>query len=68
MMVRDKLKQICIDKHISLAELGRMYGMETNAFYVKLARNTLKLCDVEKMADQLDCDVVFVDRKTKKIY
>ena len=68
MIIKNKLKQICLDKNMTLAELANMYGMETNAFYVKLNRNTMSFDTVEQIMDVLECDVVFVDRKTKKVY
>lgn len=68
MIIRNKLKQICLDKNMLLSDVAKAYGMGNGAFYVKMSRNTLKFNDVEKMADILDCDIVFVDRKTKKMY
>ena len=68
MIVKNKMKQICIDKNMTLNDLAKIYGMDTKAFYVKLQRNTIKLSDAEKMAECLDCDIVFRDRKTGKLY
>ena len=68
MKVKNKLKQICIEKEMTLADLADKYGMNHNAFYVKLSRNNLRFDTVEQLADCLDCDVAIVDRNTKKVY
>ena len=68
MIIKNKLKQICLDKNMTLAELANMYGMETKAFYVKLNRNSMSFDTAEQIMDVLDCDVVFKDRKTGKEY
>lgn len=68
MIVRNKLRMICLDKNMMLSDVAKKYGITERAFYVKMSRNTMKINDVEKMADALDCDIVFRDRKTGKIY
>lgn len=56
-------------KNISLKALGELHGDSSkNVFYNKLNRDTMKFKEVEKIADLLDCDVVFRDRKTGAIY
>ena len=68
MIIRNKLKQICIDKNMTLKDLSKIHGDNYGTFKNKLGRNTMKFAEVEKFMDELDCDVVFVDRKTKKVY
>ena len=68
MMIRNKLKQICIDREMTLKKLSEIHGDKYGAFKNKLGRNTMKFAEVEKLMDELGCDVVFVDRKTKKVY
>lgn len=68
MIVRKKLRQICLDKDMDLSDVAEKFGITAESFYVKMSRNTMKINDVEKMADALDCDIVFRDRKTGKIY
>lgn len=68
MIIKNTIKHICLDKGFTLADLADKYGMERNAFYVKLCRNTLKFDTVEKIMDVLDCDVQFKDRKSGKVY
>lgn len=56
-------------KHVSLQTLGERHGETSrNVFYNKLSRDTMKFKEVEQIADLLDCDVVFRDRKTGAIY
>ena len=68
MRVSNKLKQICIDRDITLKELSRRHGSLYSTFKNKLGRNTMRFAEVEQLMDELDCDIVFVDRKTKKVY
>lgn len=65
-----KIKQICIEKDIPLRELGTKVGLEPSSFYVKLARKggIVKIEDAEKILDVLGCDLIVVDRETKKVY
>lgn len=68
MMVRDKIKQICIDRGITQKKLSEIHGDLYSTFKNKLGRNTMKYAEVEKLMDELNCDIVFVDRETKKVY
>lgn len=68
MMIRNKIKQICIDRNMTQVQLAEKHGDLYQTFKNKLCRNTMKFSEVEKLMDELDCDIVFVDRKTKKIY
>lgn len=67
-MVRDKIKQICIDRNITQKKLSEVHGDVYQTFKNKLARNSMKFSEVEKLMDELNCDIVFVDRETKKVY
>ena len=68
MKINSKIKQICKAKDMKIADLAVIHGAEPNSFYVKLCRNTMSFSEVEKIMDELDCDIVFVDRKSKKVY
>lgn len=68
MKVSNKLKQICIDRNMTLKDLSKKHGALYSTFKNKLVRNTMKFAEVEQLMDELDCDIVFVDRKTKKVY
>lgn len=63
-----KLKQIMIDKEISGKKMAALVGCPTQTLYNKFSRDTMKYREVERYADLLDCDIVFKDRKTGKMY
>lgn len=68
MIIKNKLKQICIDKNMTLKELSETHGNLYGTFRNKLGRNTLRFSEVETLMNELGCDIVFVDRETKKVY
>lgn len=68
MKVSKKIKQICIDRDITLKQLAEIHGDLYQTFKNKLGRNTMKFAEVEAIMDELGCNVVFVDRKTGKTY
>lgn len=68
MLIANKVKQICAAKGITQKQLSEIHGDLYQTFMNKLGRNTMKFSEVEKIMDELDCDIVFVDRKTKKVY
>ena len=68
MKMNSKIKQICKAKGIKVADIAIKHGDEPTSFYVKICRNTMRFSEVEKIMDELDCDIVFVDRKSKKVY
>lgn len=68
MDISKKIKQICMERDLKIGEFAKLAGYSPNAFYVKLCRNTMSFDDVEKIMDALDVDIVFADRKTKKVF
>lgn len=68
MIVNLKLKQILKDKGMTQKELAELHGSMYGTFKNKMSRNTMKFAEVEKLADELGCDIVFIDRETKKVY
>ena len=66
--VGKKVKMICADRDISIKDLAKKHGALYTTFKSKLSRNTMSFAEVESIMDDLDTDIVFVDRKTKKIY
>lgn len=68
MIVANKVKQICIDRGITQKQLAEIHGDLYQTFMNKLGRNTMRFSEVEKIMNELDCDIVFVDKKTKKVY
>lgn len=66
--IRDKVKQICIERGITQKQLAEVHGDIYQTFKNKMGRNTMKFAEVERLMDELDCDIQFVDRKTKKVF
>lgn len=65
------IKIAMTDKNIKPGALAAALGYDEDkrqVFYNKISRDTMKFEDVEKIADVLGCDVVLVDRITKKLY
>lgn len=69
MSATKQIKKVMIDKNIKSGTLAELFGQkETQTFYNRLSRDTWKYSDVEKIADLLGCDLLFVDRETGKTY
>lgn len=68
MKIANKIKQILIDKGMTQRELADIHGDLYQTWANKMNRNTMKFSEVEQIMDELDCDIIFVDRKTKKVY
>lgn len=68
MIVANKIKQILIDKDMTQKDFAKIHGDLYQTWANKLSRNKMKFSEVEKIMDELDCDIVFVDRKSKKVY
>lgn len=64
----ERIKTIARDKKVQTADMAEHLGLATQTLYNKMCRNTMKYNDVEALADYLDCDIVFKDRKTGKEY
>ncbi len=64
----EKIKMVAKDKKITYGNLGELIGMKPKMFYKKLDRNSMSYTDAEKIADALNCDIIFKDRKTGKEY
>lgn len=68
MIAKNKIKSIVADKGIRMSELAERVGMTPEVFSVKISRGVTKIADFENILDKLDCELVVVDRKTKKVY
>lgn len=63
------IKIAMTDKNIKPGAVAAVLGYDDKqVFYNKISRDTMKFDDVEKIADVLGCDVVLIDRITKKVY
>lgn len=62
------IKTAMINKNIKPGSVADALGVDRQVFYNKISRDTMKYKDVEKIADALGCDIVFLDRENKNIY
>lgn len=68
MDISKKIKMICVDKDMRQADLAALTNLTPGSLQVKLSRGIVKIDDAEKLLNALDCELVVVDRKTKKVY
>lgn len=64
----DKLKAIMKHKKIKQAELAEITGKDSQSLRNMLYRDNMTYATIEQLADALGCDIVFIDRKTRKQY
>ena len=63
-----KIKQVLLEKNMTVTQLAEKMGITQQALSQKLYRNKFSYNEYEQIADLLDCDVVTVMRDTKKIF
>ena len=63
-----KIKVITMDKGMNLHDLAEKAGYKYETLSVKMSRGIKSIEDLNHLLDSLDCDMVFVDRSTKKVY
>lgn len=66
MNISEAIKILCIKRNISVAELSVKLGNSKQNLFNKLYRNDMKISDLEKVAEALDCNlkVEFIDKKS----
>ena len=62
------IKRILFEKDIKANDFADTLGKPPQSFYNQMGRDTWKYAEVEKIADALGCDIVFIDRETGKTY
>lgn len=63
------IKIAMLKKGVSSGQLSEALGYSSpQVFRNKLFRNSMTFTDAEVIADALDCDLIFLDRKTKEAY
>ena len=62
------IRRVLFEKEIKTEVLANKMGKQLQVLYNQLSRDSWKFSEVESVADLLDCDVVFIDRKTGKQY
>ena len=62
------IKQVMLERNVSVKDLAGKLGIEPQSVSNKLYRDSFSYKEVEKIADILDCDVPLITRDTKKIF
>ena len=57
MNVNEIIKIICVKRNITVAELSVKMGFSKQNLFNKLYRNDMKVSDLEKILDALDCEL-----------
>lgn len=60
------IKQLLLERNMTLTELAEKLGYEPQAFRNKINRDKYSLNDFVKFLDALDCDIKVITRDTKK--
>jgi len=68
MSANTKIKQVLLEKNMTVTQLAEKMGITQQALSQKLYRNKFSYNEYEKIANLLDCDVVTVMRDTKKAF
>jgi len=63
-----KIKQVLLEKSMTVTQLAEKMGITQQALSQKLYRNKFSYTEYEQIADLLNCDVVTVMRDTKKAF
>ena len=66
MDINENIRILCIKRKMTVADLSVKLGNSKQNLYNKLYRNDMKISDLEKIAEALDCNVQinFTDKKT----
>ena len=68
MGVTARFKRIMKDKHIKANDIANGTGTSLQNIYNTFHTDKMTFATVEKIADILGCDIVFIDRETGKTY
>ena len=68
MNVSEIIKIICVKRNITVAELSVKMGFSKQNLFNKLYRNDMKVSDLEKILDALDCKLKIgvLDKESKQ--
>ena len=68
MNVSEIIKIICVKRNITVAELSVKMGFSMQNLFNKLYRNDMKVSDLEKILDALDCElkICVLDKESKQ--
>lgn len=62
------IKQILLERGMTVKEFAEKYGMTHQSMRNKLYRDAFTFEEMMKVADLLDCDIEVITRDTKKTF
>lgn len=62
------LKMAMVDKGVKQKQIADLLGISKQTLYNSLSNDNLTFKRAAAIANVLECDIVLMDRKTKKIY
>lgn len=68
MGAKEKIRRAARRKKETYESIAKKLKMPLQSYANRLARNKMSFDYVEKVADALGCDVVFLDRETGEIF
>lgn len=63
-----KFKKILIDRGISMMDFAETIGSPRQTVYNLLCRDVFRYSTIERWLDAINCEIVFRDKETGKIY
>jgi len=60
------IRQILIERDLTIKEFAAMYGIEYQSMRTKLLRDAFTYEEMIKIADMLNCDIKIITRDSKK--
>lgn len=68
MNVSEIIKIVCVKRNITVAELSVKMGFSKQNLFNKLYRNDMKVSDLERILDALDCELKIdvLDKESKQ--
>lgn len=66
--ISKRLKMAMVDKGVKQKQIADKLGISKQTLYGSLRNDNLTFKRASAIANVLECDIVLMDRKTKKIY
>ena len=68
MSIAKRIKKILNEKNMNIIEFAALLGRTPRTIYNMMSRDSMYFSTVEEWLDALDCEIVFRDKRTGKIY
>ena len=63
-----KIKKILIDKGLTQAQFAELIGKDAQQVRNSLYKDNANYATIEKWLDAIDCEIVFRDKKSGRLY